>query len=129
MNIQKHGGQDNFTNIKHIKDFSTTTNFLESNTNGLNSIKDNLKLINYYPPDDYQPYLNNLKCFIFNNQKINNNIILGNGASELIDLLIRSIDTNSWRPNNCDVQYLEYERSCEITNKKKKKNMMIKNQN
>ena len=121
MNIQKHGGQDNFINIEHIKDFSTTTNFLQSNDNGLNNIKNNLNLINFYPPDNYQPYKNHLINFIFNNHKINNNIILGNGASELIDLLIRTINTDTWRPNNCVVQYLEYERSCELTNKIKKK--------
>ena len=84
MNIQKHGGQDNFINIEHIKDFSTTTNFLQSNDNGLNNIKNNLNLINFYPPDNYQPYKNNLINFIFNNHKINNNIILGNGSRSFV---------------------------------------------
>ena len=45
---------------------------------------------------------------------------MGNGASELIDLLIRSINVKSWRPSYCNVQYMEYERcskSCGLEKK------------
>lgn len=38
-------------------------------------------------------------------------LILGNGASELIDLVIRSSPSGPWRPGPSLVQYMEYERS------------------
>lgn len=46
-------------------------------------------------------------------------LLLGNGASELVDIIIRCIPSGDWKPSKFDVQYLEYERSCINTNRKK----------
>ena len=115
MTLQKHGGSDNHITINFREDFSVTTNVLGPNKDALRSL--NLETIKYYPPQNYQPYIDNLKKYLF---KTDINIILGNGASELIDLLIRNIPGDSWRPSYCDVQYLEYERSATNAGKIKK---------
>jgi histidinol-phosphate/aromatic aminotransferase/cobyric acid decarboxylase-like protein len=119
MNIQGHGGQDNNIKINFIEDFSVTTNLMGPNKKALDKLKNIISEIQHYPPQSYEPYLSNLKSFIFKNYKINNNVLLGNGASELIDLLLRSIKTKTWRPSKSTVQFLEYERSCTLTNKEK----------
>ena len=119
MSIQGHGGQDNNITINFVEDFSVTTNLIGPNKKALNNIKNILDEIQHYPPQNYEPYLSNIKSFIFHKHKMNDNILLGNGASELIDLLIRSIKTKTWRPSKSMVQFLEYERSCTITKKEK----------
>ena len=119
MNAQYHGGQDNNLQINFIKDFSVTTNFIGSNQNAIHKLYNDNNNIEHYPPQTYQPYIDNLKKFLFKNFKINDFIIIGNGASELIDLVIRSIKCETWKPSYSDVQYLEYERVCLLTNKKK----------
>ena len=118
MSIQIHGGQDIDLKITLISDFSITTNIIGFNKKAANYLKNDLSIIEQYPNQDFKPYKNNIKNFIFLNNLPNENIILGNGASELIDLVIRSIKTNSWRPGKSLTQYLEYERSCKNTNKK-----------
>lgn len=120
MNIQKHGGQDNNINIEFKEDFSVTTNFLGPNKNGLKRISQHLSEIVHYPPQDFEPYLSELKNFIFGKHIKNNNILMGNGASELIDLVIRTIPDGSWKPGPSDVQFLEYERSSINTGREKK---------
>ena len=120
IKTQKHGGQDNNIQVKLIEDFSVTTNLLGPNQRGLKYLEDNLLSIQHYPPQDYEPFKSNLINFIFDGQKINNKILLGNGASELIDLIIRRNESDSWRPGKSEVQFLEYERSCQLMNKEKK---------
>ena len=119
MNSQYHGGQDNNIKIKFKEDFSVTTNILGSNNNALDYLKENIREIDHYPPQTFEPYVSNLNNFIFNKFKSNTNIILGNGASELIDLVIRSISGSTWKTSKSDIQYLEYERAS--TNSKKRK--------
>jgi len=119
MNTQYHGGQDNNIQIKFKEDFSVTTNILGSNNNALEYLKNNIEDIEHYPPQTFEPYVSNLNKFLFNNYTTNKNIILGNGASELIDLVIRSIPGSKWKPSNSETQYLEYERVSTITNKVK----------
>lgn len=121
MQEEYHGGQDRDVSIIFKDDFSVTTNFLGSSKKGLNYIKNNINNIKYYPPQNYEPYLQNFKRFINNNIYDNEYILLGNGASELIDLLIRSVKGKSWKPSKFDIQYLEYERCCH-NNKKEKTN-------
>ncbi len=121
MNIQKHGGQDNNIKIDFKEDFSVTTNYMGSSNMGINGIKNSLSEIEHYPPQSFEPYVTNLKNFLYNEFPKNNNIILGNGASELIDLAIKNIKGNSWKPGKSNVQFLEYERSSINMGKKKKK--------
>ena len=114
---QYHGGQDNNINVYFKEDFSVTTNMLGSNKKGLEFIKENVGEIDHYPPQNFEPFVSNLNNFIFRNFKNNENIILGNGASELIDLTIRSISGSTWKPSKSDTQYLEYDRSSRNTKK------------
>lgn len=120
--IQTHGGQDISVKINFIDDFSVTTNFLGPVESGLNVIKNNVSKINHYPPQNYEPYKSLLLEYLYKDkQHYNNCILLGNGASELIDLLVKSLhyskDLNVYnngyfKPGSSTVQYLEYERTC-----------------
>ena len=67
-NILIHGGQDNNIKINLIEDFSVTTNLLGSNSIGMDDIKSSVNEINHYPPQNYEPYLSNMKSFIFKNK-------------------------------------------------------------
>lgn len=120
MDIQIHGGQDINLKINLISDFSITTSIDGLNKKAANYLKSDLSIIEHYPNQDFKPYQDNMKNFIFRDNIPNENIILGNGASELIDLLIRSLDCSSWRQGPSKIQYLEYERCCCLTNKIKR---------
>ena len=73
MNAQYHGGQDNNLQINFIKDFSVTTNFIGSNQDAIHKLYNDNNNIEHYPPQSYQPYIDNLKKFLFKN-KIESNI-------------------------------------------------------
>lgn len=118
MSVQTHGGQDINVNIPLVQDFSVTTNLLGPNANGMNAIKANCESINHYPNQQFEPYIGQMKEFLFRNH-LQHPVLLGNGASELIDLLIRILPHSSWSPGPSDVQYIEYERSCIVTGKTK----------
>lgn len=120
MSIQTHGGQDNNVLITFKEDFSVTTNLLGCNKNGINEIRNNLTEIEHYPPQTFEPYVTNLTNFLYKYHDTNNKIILGNGASELIDLVIRNVSGDSWKPGKSPVQFLEYERSATLMKKEKK---------
>ena len=134
---ERHGGQDIYDNLDAlIEDFSTTTNYLGPVPNAIKHIQQKCHLITHYPKDDQQPYKQNLINFLFEgmtndtnnyittndittndittihrtNTLINPNIILGNGASELIELVIRVSNKTTYFAN--DTQYKEYERAC-----------------
>lgn len=107
----KHGGSDIY-NIKELKeDYSVTTNLLGPNLNGLKNINNHMHSINHYPSEDktfFQEGLDFLKVSA-------SNVMWGNGASELIDLAIRTLVkklnyTSYYKFNK--TQYMEYERCC-----------------
>ncbi|DAZ97655.1 TPA: hypothetical protein N0F65_003973 [Lagenidium giganteum] len=108
-----HGGQDwkflqNFT-----EDFSVTTNGLGTPEKALKAAADAIHTVHHYPPADFQPAISHLAEFLWpQNWKDNLDLLLmGNGASELIDLVIRSVRRGGWRPGGTLTQYKEYERS------------------
>ena len=123
--MELHGGQDININIKLLDDYSVTTNFLGLSEMGISNLKNNIdEEITHYPNQQQEPYKTNLVNWLYKDKDIhsNNNIILGNGASELIDLLIKIFrydenysiyKTKKWRPNSKTVQYVEYGRTCE----------------
>ena len=117
MNIQKHGGQDNHVHIEFKQDFSVTTNYMGASKKAIASL--DMTEIEHYPAQTFEPYISNLRNFLFRGQKENPNMMLGNGASELIDLIVRSIPGNKWKPSRSAVQFLEYERSCKMAQKEK----------
>ena len=89
--MEKHGGQDINIKINLISDFSVTTNFLGLSKIGKKEMLDDmLEDITHYPNQDQEPYKTNLINWLYKDLNKNNNLLLGNGASELLDLLISS---------------------------------------
>ena len=131
-NIEKHGGQDIHLNIKLIDDYSVTTNYLGLSQVGLTRINNNMDNITHYPNQEQEPFKTNLINWLYKGFHFtNNNLLLGNGASELLDLLIRAIrydkdmfiyQSKTWKPGSSTVQYVEYERSCNNCYYEKKDN-------
>ena len=110
-----HGGQDwkFLSNFK--EDFSVTTNGLGTPQKALQAAMDAIHTIHHYPPADFQPAISHLAEFLWpQNEEWKANLdllLMGNGASELIDLVIRSVPKGGWRPGGTLTQYKEYERS------------------
>ncbi|TDH70229.1 hypothetical protein CCR75_002893 [Bremia lactucae] len=108
-----HGGQDwkFLSNFK--EDFSVTTNALGTPKKALEAATQAMKTIHHYPPADFQPASSHLAEFLWPTTWEENLplLLMGNGASELIDLVIRSVQPGGWRPGGTVTQYKEYERS------------------
>lgn len=120
MNIEKHGGQDNHVSITFKQDFSVTTNYLGASAKGKERIADRLGEIEHYPNQTFEPYISNLRDFLFKGQASPSPyMMLGNGASELIDLVIRNTTSPSWKPSQSAIQFMEYERSAKTAGKTK----------
>lgn len=117
--METHGGQDINLNIELKSDFSVTTNFLGPSKVGLEYITKNINDINHYPNQNNDVYVKKLINFMFKDHEDNKFVILGNGASELIDLVIRTIPSGPWKPGPSDVQFLEYQRSANNTKRMK----------
>ena len=80
--------------------------------------------IEHYPAQDFEPSVTDLAVFLAgsspaNASDIRSRLILGNGASELIDMVARLAPEGSWKPGNTHVQYMEYERSAHNYDRKK----------
>ncbi|KNC96731.1 uncharacterized protein SPPG_07940 [Spizellomyces punctatus DAOM BR117] len=110
---QYHGGQewqflDNF-----IEDFSVTTNGLGTPRKALQAARDALEVCHHYPPADQEPAKTYLANFLWpeDYQDVHSRLLLGNGASELIDLVTRAAPEGPWKPGPWKIQYKEYERS------------------
>lgn len=88
-----------------IKDFSSNVNPLGISKKALNNLKDNMDMISMYPDPNY---INLKKAISKYNNCYFDNIILGNGATELISSFIKSFDfKNSTLIYPC---YSEYEK-------------------
>ncbi|KAI8827162.1 pyridoxal phosphate-dependent transferase [Fimicolochytrium jonesii] len=110
---QFHGGQewqfiDNF-----VEDFSVTTNGLGLPKKALQAARDSLDISHHYPAADQEPAKTNLAKFYAPDgfESVHERLLLGNGASELIDLVTRAAPEGPWKPGPWTVQYKEYERS------------------
>jgi len=113
-----HGGQgwkflDNFT-----EDFSVTTNCIGTPQPALEACLDHLrKTIHHYPAADCEPARSDLTRWLWGRDGGSGygRVVLGNGASELIDLVIRdAVDSGARRgmiTGPHAVQYKEYERA------------------
>jgi len=118
-----HGGQDWKFLANFVEDFSVTTNGLGPPPLALQAAKDAVSTIHHYPPADGQPALSHLLEFLWPEETKKDpemylhHILLGNGASELIDLVIRSVPAGGWRPGGTVTQYKEYERSSNADNR------------
>ena len=119
-----HGGQEWRHISNFINDFSVTTNSRGPPQGALEAAKDELDKIEHYPAQDFEPAVTDLAGFLGDGDAdgaadIRSRLILGNGASELIDMVARLAPQGHWKPGNTRVQYMEYERSA--TNYERKK--------
>lgn len=107
----KHGGSDIYNIKELVEDFSVTTNFLGPSLNGLKQMTSNIYQINHYPSENKQFFKEGLDFLGVDES----HVMWGNGASELIDLVIRTLiksnDYTTYSKFN-QVQYMEYERCC-----------------
>jgi histidinol-phosphate/aromatic aminotransferase/cobyric acid decarboxylase-like protein len=107
----KHGGSDIYNIKELVQDYSVTTNYLGPCANGLDCLSKNVNSINHYPTENKNFFKEGLEFLNVNHT----NVLWGNGASELIDLSIRTLVNNfnylSFAKYN-SVQYMEYERCC-----------------
>ncbi|KAJ3038875.1 hypothetical protein HK097_003003 [Rhizophlyctis rosea] len=110
---QYHGGQEwSFLN-NFVEDFSVTTNGLGIPKKALQAARDALDTCHHYPPADQEPTKTILAEFLWpeDPKNVHSRLLLGNGASELIDLVTRSAPEGPWKPGPWEIQYKEYERS------------------
>ncbi|CAG8471992.1 477_t:CDS:10 [Ambispora leptoticha] len=118
---QFHGGQDWKFLENFVEDFSVTTNALGTPKDALEAARESIYTCHHYPPADQEPAKTSLAQFLWPHDHVNHHkkLLLGNGASELIDLVIRSAAPHgSWKPGPWDVQYKEYQRAAETNGQK-----------
>eukprot|EP00288_Rhodomonas_lens_P012910 CAMPEP_0177706930 /NCGR_PEP_ID=MMETSP0484_2-20121128/9483_1 /TAXON_ID=354590 /ORGANISM="Rhodomonas lens, Strain RHODO" /LENGTH=377 /DNA_ID=CAMNT_0019218415 /DNA_START=43 /DNA_END=1176 /DNA_ORIENTATION=+ len=111
-----HGGQDWRQCTNFIEDFSVTTNGLGTPQPALEAARAAVDSISHYPPANFEPHLGHTATFLWGEEGPMHKdcLQLGNGASELIDLVIRSCArVGTWRSAPYVAQYEEYKRSAE----------------
>ncbi|CAG8459450.1 2526_t:CDS:2 [Diversispora eburnea] len=98
-----------------MEDFSVTTNALGTPKTALEASREACYTCHHYPPANQEPSKTSLARFIWPNSYLRHKdkLLIGNGASELIDLVIRSAPKGPWKPGPWDIQYKEYQRSAE----------------
>ncbi|CAB4401987.1 PLP-dependent transferase [Rhizophagus irregularis] len=112
---QFHGGQDWKYLENFVEDFSVTTNALGTPKDALEAAKEAIYTCHHYPPGNQEPAKTSLAKFLWSDDYSSHKdrLLLGNGASELIDLVTRSAPFGTWKPGPWDTQYKEYHRSAE----------------
>lgn len=107
-----HGGQS-YLSCKNFKaDFSVTTNVSGPPKAAIEAAcKTLVANIEHYPDQEAWP----ARCHFANIMNISpEEVILGNGASELIDIVPRLYPKKTvWRPGYFEPQYMEYERAAQ----------------
>ncbi|KAL0248389.1 hypothetical protein GEMRC1_003625 [Eukaryota sp. GEM-RC1] len=104
-----HGGQSwEKLGDRFICDFSVTTSVLGPPRGALRAARHALSLIDHYPEQDAFKARQVVGKFI---EWPASQILLGNGASEFIDLVLRGNPGATWRPGPWPCQFMEYERS------------------
>ena len=111
-----HGGQD----VHELKDrlrvdMSVTTNGLGPNPRWSLTADQIRNMIDHYPPSKSTELLEGYYKYVGHRD----NILFGNGASEVIDLLLRNLPRGNWKTNNVGFQYKEYENSCKLMGRHK----------
>jgi len=99
-------------------DFGVTCNSLGTPHKALEAAKESLMGIEHYPAADFEPALSAVAGWLCPNRDIRSRFTMGNGASELIDLITRQAPKGPFKPgpsivDNTAVQYMEYQRSAE----------------
>eukprot|EP01084_Bolivina_argentea_P016383 30662_1 len=122
--LKHHGGQEWKLLTNFVEDFSVTTNSLSTPQSGIKAIKESIVNIDHYPSLDNEPALTDLATFIWGNNKtekqieqLKSTLVLGNGASELVDITMRVCAENnvkSFRGGPSKIQYKDYERCARL---------------
>ncbi|KAJ1914826.1 hypothetical protein H4219_004614 [Mycoemilia scoparia] len=117
---QYHAGQDWTVLEKFIEDYSVTTNALGTPWKAKEAAKRAIDRCDHYPPANQEPGKSSLAKFIWPEayQQYVGHLLLGNGASELIDLITHLAPRGTWKPGPFPTQYKEYERSAKNYNYK-----------
>lgn len=105
---EPHGGQSWRHLSNFLCDFSVTTNALGPPAAAVAAAQNALSTIHHYPPCDNEPALTAL-CSFINFPK--HQVLLGNGASELIDLAMRVLPPGPFCPGPFVASYMEYRRA------------------
>ncbi|KAF4751544.1 hypothetical protein FOZ62_027218, partial [Perkinsus olseni] len=95
-----HGGQEWSEISNLVEDFSVTTNGLGPVPEALEAAKEALLTIEHYPPSDFEPAITDLAKFLSPDDwsDTRSRLLLGNGASEMIDMISRLAPKGPWRP-------------------------------
>ncbi|OMH83140.1 Histidinol-phosphate aminotransferase 1 [Zancudomyces culisetae] len=110
---QYHGGQEWKFLKNFVEDFSVTTNGLGAPVSAMEAAKNAVIECTHYPPANQEPAKSSLAKFLWPEtwEEDNDRLLLGNGASELIDLIMRLAPKGTWKAGPFAAQYKEYERS------------------
>lgn len=86
-----HGGQEHSFIKNFVEDFSVTTNYLGTPKKALEAAKEAIYGIHHYPAANQEPAKTDLAGFLWGADapKHHPRLLMGNGASELIDLVVR----------------------------------------
>jgi len=109
---QPHGGQEWSSLNNFAEDFSVTTNFMGPPCTAALAASAALSHLHHYPAANCEPALSDLARWIDpdDTAKVKSCLLLGNGASELIDLVTR-VGSHQGAFYVKDDQYKEYERA------------------
>lgn len=109
---EEHGGQTwQQLGSRFVCDFSVTTNALGTPPSGLKAATNALADVSHYPPADCADALKALGSFChFDPQRM----LLCNGASEMIELLMRAAPDGKFRPSPYTAAYMEYTRAARV---------------
>lgn len=113
---EEHGGQTwQSLGDRFVCDFSVTTNALGPPTSAIQAVKNNLYTISHYPPADTLDALQALSKFVHFPQQ---QMLLGNGASEFIDLLMRAAPPGPVSLSPYIAAYMEYNRAAKAADRR-----------
>ena len=111
---QPHGGQEwSSMGDTFVSDFSVTTNFLGPPQSAVAAAAASLQNLEHYPAANFEPALSDCARFMALGEPIEaaaaelkSRLILGNGASELIDLVTRlAAPAGAFHQGSSTVQY------------------------
>eukprot|EP01124_Arcella_intermedia_P022704 TRINITY_DN3442_c0_g3_i2.p1 TRINITY_DN3442_c0_g3~~TRINITY_DN3442_c0_g3_i2.p1 ORF type:complete len:334 (+),score=99.74 TRINITY_DN3442_c0_g3_i2:37-1038(+) len=99
-------------------DFGVTCNCLGTPLKALEAARASVELMEHYPAADFEPALSSLSHWLSPSGDLKERFTLGNGASEIIDIVTRLSPKGPFKPgpsviDNISVQYMEYQRSAE----------------
>lgn len=110
-----HGGQTWRQCNNFISDFSVTTNALGTPTPALLAAKGALSDIQHYPPADNREAVDAISNFI---SFPASQTLIGNGASEFIDLAMKTLPPGPFKPGPYRAAYMEYNRAATAAGRK-----------